>query len=84
MSERRDTQDQAEFREYCRRWLDENRPPAPGFRLPDQPACSLHSVEQITHMTARAMQQVSQFAEGNLLRLPLAALPQANELLLQT
>jgi len=34
MSERQDTPEQAEFREYCRRWLAENRPPAPPFRLP--------------------------------------------------
>jgi alkylation response protein AidB-like acyl-CoA dehydrogenase len=34
MSERKDTPEQAEFREYCRRWLDENRPEAPSFRLP--------------------------------------------------
>ena len=26
MSERKDTAEQAEFREYCRRWLAENRP----------------------------------------------------------
>jgi alkylation response protein AidB-like acyl-CoA dehydrogenase len=34
MTERRDTQEQAEFREYCRRWLEANRPPAPDFRMP--------------------------------------------------
>jgi alkylation response protein AidB-like acyl-CoA dehydrogenase len=37
MSERRDTPEQADFREYCRRWLAENRPPAPSFRLPLSP-----------------------------------------------
>ena len=26
-----------EFREYCRRWLAENRPAAPSFRLPLSP-----------------------------------------------
>ncbi len=26
-----------EFRDYCRRWLAENRPPAPSFRLPLSP-----------------------------------------------
>ncbi len=37
MKERRDTPEQAEFREYCRRWLAENRPPAPSFRMPLSP-----------------------------------------------
>jgi alkylation response protein AidB-like acyl-CoA dehydrogenase len=34
MSERRDTPEQAEFREYCRRWLQEQRPEPASFRLP--------------------------------------------------
>jgi alkylation response protein AidB-like acyl-CoA dehydrogenase len=37
MSERKDTPEQAEFRDHCRRWLAENRPPAPTFRLPQNP-----------------------------------------------
>jgi alkylation response protein AidB-like acyl-CoA dehydrogenase len=37
MSERKDTPEQAEFREHCRRWLAENRRPAPPFRLPQSP-----------------------------------------------
>ncbi|MFN8543777.1 MAG: acyl-CoA dehydrogenase family protein [Candidatus Binatia bacterium] len=37
MAEGRDTGEQAEFREYCRRWLRENRPPAPSFRMPIAP-----------------------------------------------
>ncbi|MFT4571691.1 MAG: alkylation response protein AidB-like acyl-CoA dehydrogenase [Hyphomicrobiaceae bacterium] len=37
MSDRQDTVEQAEFRQYCRRWLDENRPGAPSFRLPLSP-----------------------------------------------
>jgi alkylation response protein AidB-like acyl-CoA dehydrogenase len=37
MSERKDTPEQAEFREHCRRWLSENRPSAPSFRLPQSP-----------------------------------------------
>ncbi|MBI2962134.1 MAG: acyl-CoA dehydrogenase family protein [Deltaproteobacteria bacterium] len=37
MSERKDTPEQAEFREYCRRWLAENRPTPPPFRLPQSP-----------------------------------------------
>jgi alkylation response protein AidB-like acyl-CoA dehydrogenase len=31
----KDTPEQAEFREYCRRWLEENRPAPPAFRLPE-------------------------------------------------
>ena len=34
MAEGRDSKEQSEFREYCRRWLAENRPPAPSFRMP--------------------------------------------------
>ncbi len=34
MADRVDTAEQSEFREYCRRWLDENRPKPPSFRLP--------------------------------------------------
>lgn len=37
MAETKDTPEQAEFREYCRRWLAENRPPAPTFRMPLTP-----------------------------------------------
>ena len=42
MEGRRDTPEQAEFREYCQRWLQENRPPAPSFRLPE------HAIEVMT------------------------------------
>jgi alkylation response protein AidB-like acyl-CoA dehydrogenase len=35
MAEKRDTPEQAEFREYARRWLKEHRPAAPSFRLPE-------------------------------------------------
>jgi alkylation response protein AidB-like acyl-CoA dehydrogenase len=31
----KDTPEQAEFRDHCRRWLEENRPAAPSFRLPE-------------------------------------------------
>ena len=34
MAERVDTPEQAEFREYCRKWLADNRPAPPSFRLP--------------------------------------------------
>ena len=37
MSERKDSAEQAEFREHCRRWLEANRPGAPRFRLPQSP-----------------------------------------------
>src|SRR5262245_51363838 len=35
MAEKRDTPEQAEFRECARRWLKEHRPSAPSFRLPE-------------------------------------------------
>ena len=38
----KDTPEQAEFRDYCRRWLDENRPEPPGFRMPE------HAIEVMT------------------------------------
>ncbi len=34
MAERKDTPEQAEFREHCRSWLAENKPAPPSFRLP--------------------------------------------------
>jgi alkylation response protein AidB-like acyl-CoA dehydrogenase len=37
MAEGRDSKEQVEFREYARRWLAENRPPAPSFRMPIAP-----------------------------------------------
>jgi alkylation response protein AidB-like acyl-CoA dehydrogenase len=37
MAHGRDSKEQSEFREYCRRWLGENRPPAPSFRMPINP-----------------------------------------------
>jgi alkylation response protein AidB-like acyl-CoA dehydrogenase len=41
-SEKKDSQEQAEFRRHCREWLDANRPPAPPFRLPE------HAIEVMT------------------------------------
>ena len=32
---KKDTPEQAEFRDYCRKWLDENRPAPPPSRLPE-------------------------------------------------
>ena len=37
MSERTFSPEQVEFRDYCRRWIAENRPAAPSFRLPLSP-----------------------------------------------
>jgi alkylation response protein AidB-like acyl-CoA dehydrogenase len=37
MDMKKDTPEQAEFRAYCRRWLEENRPSAPPSRLPEYP-----------------------------------------------
>ncbi|HEY8514819.1 MAG TPA: acyl-CoA dehydrogenase family protein [Candidatus Binatia bacterium] len=51
MSERKDTPEQAEFREYCRRWLAENRPPAPSFRLPLSPI-EVSTEEQRAYLAA--------------------------------
>ncbi len=42
MDTRKDTPEQAEFRTYCRHWLNENRPPAPPSRLPE------HAIEVMT------------------------------------
>lgn len=36
-AEQKDTPEQAEFRAYVRKWLKENRPAKPGFRLPQSP-----------------------------------------------
>jgi alkylation response protein AidB-like acyl-CoA dehydrogenase len=36
-ADRKDTPEQAEFREHCRRWLAVNRPPPPPVRLPQSP-----------------------------------------------
>jgi alkylation response protein AidB-like acyl-CoA dehydrogenase len=51
MSEAKDTPEQAEFREYCRRWLKENRPPAPTFRMP-QNAIEVMTEEQRVYLCA--------------------------------
>jgi alkylation response protein AidB-like acyl-CoA dehydrogenase len=42
MEPSKDTKEQAEFRAYCRRWLAENRPAPPAFRLPE------HAIEVVT------------------------------------
>jgi alkylation response protein AidB-like acyl-CoA dehydrogenase len=51
MDGRRDTPEQAEFRTYCRRWLQEHRPPAPAFRLPEY-AIEVMSEEQRDYLAA--------------------------------
>src|SRR5215472_8099307 len=49
--DRRDTPEQAEFRTYCRRWLAENRPAAPAFRLPEY-AIEVMTEEQRQYLAA--------------------------------
>ena len=51
MAEKIETQEQIEFREYCRRWLAENRPPAPSFRMPISPI-EVSSEEQRRYLCA--------------------------------
>jgi len=51
MENRRDTPEQAEFREYCRRWLDEHRPQPPAFRLPEY-AIEVMTAEQKDYLAA--------------------------------
>ncbi len=42
MAEKKDTAEQAGFRQYCQTWLKENRPAPPKFRLPE------HAIEVMT------------------------------------
>ncbi len=51
MAERKDTPEQAEFREYCRRWLKENRPAPATFRLPQSPI-EVMTEEQRVYLSA--------------------------------
>jgi alkylation response protein AidB-like acyl-CoA dehydrogenase len=51
MSERKETPEQAAFREHCRRWLEENRPEPPSFRLP-QSAIEVMTEEQRIYLCA--------------------------------
>ena len=51
MTERTSTPEQREFREYCARWLAENKPPAPSFRLPIAPI-EVMTVEQRDYLRA--------------------------------
>ena len=51
MSDRRDTPEQAEFRQYCRRWIEEHRPAPPAFRLPLNPI-EVSSEEQRRYLAA--------------------------------
>lgn len=44
-AERKGTPEQAEFREYCRKWIAENKPALPDFRLP-QSALEVHTEQQ--------------------------------------
>ncbi len=47
----KDTPAQAEFREYCRRWIADNIPVAPPFRLPQSPL-EVMTVEQRDYLQA--------------------------------
>ena len=51
-SARKDTPEQAEFRDYCRQWLQENRPSDPPVRLPQSPL-GIMTVDQMGSMFAR-------------------------------
>ena len=51
METKRDTPEQAEFRDHCRRWLAEHRPPAPTFRLPEY-AIEVMTEEQRRYLCA--------------------------------
>jgi alkylation response protein AidB-like acyl-CoA dehydrogenase len=50
-SAREDTPDQAEFREYCRQWLQANKPGEPPVRLPLSPL-EIMTVEQLSYLQA--------------------------------
>ena len=51
MAEHVATPEQREFRDYCRRWLAENRPAAPPFRMPIA-AIEVMTEEQRTWLSA--------------------------------
>ena len=51
MDAKRDTPEQAEFRDYCRRWLAEHKPAAPSFRLPEY-AIEVMTDEQRRYLSA--------------------------------
>jgi alkylation response protein AidB-like acyl-CoA dehydrogenase len=48
---RKDTPEQAEFRQYCRDWLQENIPPDPPVRLPLSPL-EIMTTEQLVYLQA--------------------------------
>jgi alkylation response protein AidB-like acyl-CoA dehydrogenase len=50
-SERKDSPEQAEFRDYCRRWLADNHPGDPPVRLP-QSAIEIMTREQMDYLQA--------------------------------
>jgi len=49
VSERKDTQEQAAFRAYCRQWLNDNHPGEPSVRLPQSPL-EIMSQEQMSYL----------------------------------
>lgn len=50
-SAREDTPEQAEFRQYCRQWLQANKPGEPPVRLPLSPL-EIMTVEQLSYLQA--------------------------------
>jgi alkylation response protein AidB-like acyl-CoA dehydrogenase len=48
-SARQDTAEQAEFRRYCRQWLQDNKPGEPPVRLPLSPL-EIMTIEQLTYL----------------------------------
>src|SRR5438046_797621 len=50
-SAREDTPEQAEFRQYCREWLQANKPGEPPVRLPQSPL-EIMTVPQLTYLQA--------------------------------
>lgn len=50
-SERKDSAEQAQFRDYCRQWIAENHPGEPPVRLP-QSAIEIMNLEQMDYLQA--------------------------------
>ncbi len=66
-SARQDTPEQAEFRQYCREWLQHNKPGEPPVRLPLSPL-EIMTREQLAYL--RAWQKVGLRCRPDRLRLP--------------
>ena len=48
-SARQDSAEQAEFRQYCRQWLEANKPGEPPVRLP-LPPLEIMTIEQMSYL----------------------------------